>query len=205
MLIKNDKPMAAISYDTQTYSQLRQFIDTEEGQEIVRIDPNDFLQNPTDNYQYINLVIKDFDQRKQVSALLDQLGLDRFTYVDRSHQSILGVRPGEKFKIGLGCFLYPAVFGYSGSIGKDVIVHSLTALAENVTVGDGCFISGSVTAAGSCKIGNWCFIGNNVFLIDNVELVDNVRLLPGMGIRKSIKTPGTYYNPNIFKIEKIII
>lgn len=203
MLIKNDKPLMAISYDTQTLKILSQVVAEEYGLTVERIFPADFFKNPSDEFQYINLVIKDFDERKIVSQTLDEFGLDRFTCIDQSHRSLSTVRPGQELKIGAGCFIYPAVFGYSGTIGNDVIIHSMTRMAENVSIGDGCFISGSVTMAGSCKIGNWCFIGNNVFMIDNVAIADNVRLLPGMGVRKNIKEPGTYYNPNVFELAKI--
>jgi acetyltransferase-like isoleucine patch superfamily enzyme len=206
MLIKNNKPLMAISYDTQTFRLLCQYIYEETGIVLGRILPSEFLINRSNEYQYINLVIKDFDERKQVSAALDQYLLDRFTYIDQSRESFQSVSSAiisDSFKIGQGCFIYPAVFGYSGTFGNDVIVHSFVKLAENVSIGNGTFISGSVTIAGSCRIGEWNFIGNNVFIIDNVVTSDNVRLLPGLGVRKNIKSPGTYYNPYVFECKKI--
>jgi acetyltransferase-like isoleucine patch superfamily enzyme len=172
MLIKNHKPLAAISYDTQTYGQLRKFIQADEGIDLTRIDPEDFFKNPTTDYQYINLVVKDFDQRKKISAMLDQHNLDRFTYIGQdltaSRYSI------NDFNVGEGCMLFPGVWAYTGSIGNDVIVHAFVKLAENVRIGNGCFISGSVTIAGGCIIGDWCFLGNNLFFIDQVSICDNV-------------------------------
>lgn len=205
MLIKNDKPLMAISYDTQTFNMLYHYVLDETGIEINRILPADFLKDLSPDYQYINLVVKDFDERKQVSQALDQHLLDRFTYVEQSHQAISKLILSKSFKIGPGCFIYPAVFGYLGSIGKDVIVHSFVRLAENVVIGDGTFISGSVTMAGSCTIGDWCFLGNNIFFIDGIQVCDNVKLLPGTNLRKSITEPGTYYNPYTYKMERIII
>jgi tetrahydrodipicolinate N-succinyltransferase len=203
MLIKNHKPLAAISYDTQTFGQLRKFIQADEGFDLVRVDPNDFLQNPTDNYQYINLVVKDFDQRKQISAALDQFKLDRFTYI--GVDSVASRFRATDITVGQGCMLFPGVWAYTGNIGNDVIMHGLVKLAENVQVGNGCFFSGSITIAGGCTIGDWCFLGNNLFFIDGVQVCDNVKLLPGTNLRKSITQPGTYYNPHTYKIEKIII
>ena len=203
MLIKNDKPLMAISYDTQTFNMLYHYVLDETGIEINRILPADFLKDLSTEYQYINLVVKDFDERKQVSWALDQHSLDRFTYVEQSHQAISKLILSRSFSIGPGCFIYPAVFGYLGSIGKDVIVHSFVKLAENVSIGDGSFVSGSVTIAGGCKIGAWNFIGNNIFMIDNITTVDHVRLLPGLGVRKNIESAGTYYNPHVFDLKQI--
>lgn len=203
MLIKNEKPLAAISYDTQTYGQLRQFITTEEGLELVRIDPNDFLSDPTQDYQYINLVVKDFDQRKEVSAMLDQHNLDRFTYI--GEDAIATHFHAKSIHIGKGCMLFPAVWGYSGSIADDVIMHGLVKMAENVCIGKGSFLSGAITLAGGCTIGEWCFLGNNLFFIDHVSICNDVKLLPGTNLRKSITESGTYYNPHTYKVEKILV
>jgi NDP-sugar pyrophosphorylase family protein len=203
MIIGNSKPLAAISYDTQTYGQLKKFIEAESQIELVRIDPNEFLANPDSNYQYINLVVKDFEQRKQISAVLDQHALYRFTYI--GEDSTASRFHANNFNVGQGCMLFPGVWIYTGSIGNDVIVHSSVRMAENVQVGNGCFFSGSITLAGNCKVGNWCYLGNNLFLIDHVEICDDVKLLPGTNLRKSIKKSGTYYNPNMFRLEEIVL
>lgn len=203
MLIKNEKPLAAISYDTQTYGQLRKFIQTEENIDLAIISPEEFLKNPTTDYQYINLVVKDFDQRKEVSARLDQENLDRFTYIG---QDLTASRFNiNNFNVGKGCMLFPGVWAYTGSIGNDVIVHAFVKLAENVHIGKGSFLSGAITLAGGCTIGEWCFLGNNLFFIDHVSICDNVKLLPGTNLRKSITEPGTYYNPSTYKVEKILV
>jgi acetyltransferase-like isoleucine patch superfamily enzyme len=199
----SDKPLAAISYDTQTYGQLRKFIQLDEGVDLVRVDPNEFLQTPSKNFQYINLVVKDFDQRKQISSLLDLLSLSRFTYI--GEDTTASRFRATDINVGLGCMLFPGVWIYSGNIENDVIMHSLVKMAENVQVGNGCFFSGNITIAGGCTIGDWCFLGNNLFLIDNISVCDNVKLLPGTNVRKNIKQPGTYYNPYTYKIEKIVL
>lgn len=203
MLIKNHKPLAAVSYDTQTYGQLKKFIKLETDIDLARFDPGEFLQNPDTDYQYINLVVKDFDQRKAVSAVLDQHNLDRFTYIgEDSTASRFRV---NDITVGKGCMLFPGVWMYTGSIGNDVIMHAMVKLAENVQVGNGCFFSGSITIAGGCTIGDWCFLGNNLFFIDGVQLCNDVKLLPGTSLRKNISESGTYYNPYTYKIEKIIV
>ena len=210
MLIKNDKPLAAISYDTQTFSVLKSFARLEGDIDIVRIEPSDFFNNPTSDYQYMNLVIKDFDERKRISQALDQHNLDRFSYINQEYgvdkrNNQLATLVYKNINFGAGCLVYPGVWGYSGTIGKDVIIHGMTKFAENVVIGQGSFLSGSITIAGSCTIGNYCFLGNNLFMIDHVSICDDVRLLPGTNLRKSIKEPGTYYNPNTYRVEQIDI
>lgn len=203
MLFKNNKPLMAISYDTHTYVQLKKFIQTAENIDLARIEPENFIQDPDPTYQYINLVVKDFDQRKQVSTVLDQKNLDRFTYIGEPATANRFLN--QEIKVGQGCMLFPGVWMYSGAIGNDVIMHSFIRMAENVQIGHGSFLSGSITIAGSCSVGNWCFLGNNLFFIDHVSICDNVKLLPGTNLRKSITESGTYYNPNTYKVEKIIV
>jgi acetyltransferase-like isoleucine patch superfamily enzyme len=206
MLIKNDKPLAAISYDTQTFDFLTKFVAQESTEPVIRISPEQFLAAADPAYQYINLVVRDFTERQLISKNLNQLGLDRWTYIgnDVGHPAHT-IQQNKNLSIGLGCLIYPAVWAYSGHIGQDVIIHSMTRAAENVHIGDGSFLSGSITLAGGCKIGNRCFLGNNLFFMDGVSICDDVKLLPGTNLRKSITEPGTYYNPNVFKTENIVV
>lgn len=200
----SDKPLAVISYDTQTFFMLSKFLSKESNEILTRIDPDDFINNPDDSYQYINLVVKNFDQRKKISSLIDENSFNRWSLVvDDSTNTVVTINKNKNLSVGQGCFIYPGVWAYSGTIGNDVIVHSMVKLAENILIGNGCYLSGNITIAGSCIIGDWCYFGNDVFIIDNVTITDNVRLLPGMGIRKSINQPGTYYNPNVFEIKKL--
>ena len=202
----SDKPLAVISYETQTLFFLRTFLSQESDETVTRIDPEKFLLDPSDQYQYINLVVKDFDLRKRISQTLDQHQLGRWTFIGEDAKEIRHTtEKNEHLSIGDGCFIYPAVWVYSGAIGNDVIIHGMVRIAENVKIGNGTFISGSVTIAGSCNIGSWCFIGNNIFFIDSVDICDDVKLLPGTNIRKSITSPGVYYNPYTYKIEKILV
>jgi len=204
---ESNKPLAVISYDTQTYSLLCRFVAYESKNEsVTRISPEDFLQSPSDQYQYINLVVKDFDLRKKISNQLDSGNLERWTFVSEDGKEVKHtLDKNEKITIGRGCFIYPAVWAYTGVIEDDVIIHSWVKLAENVKIGKGSFLSGDITIAGNCTIGQWCYIGNNVFFIDNICIANDVRLLPGTSLRKGIKEPGNYYNPYVYKIEKITL
>jgi NDP-sugar pyrophosphorylase family protein len=201
---KSNKPLAVVSFDSQTFFMLTEFLKLETNESVVRIEAEDFLKFPSDQYQYINLVVKDFELRKKISQKLDECNLQRWTFVsDDIRQSSITVDRRKKLTIGDGCFIYPGVWAYSGSIGNDVIIHSMVKIAENVSIGNGCFFSGGITIAGNCSIGEWCYLGNNLFFIDNVSICDNVRLLPGTNLRKSINQPGTYYNPHTYKIESV--
>jgi UDP-3-O-[3-hydroxymyristoyl] glucosamine N-acyltransferase len=203
----SDKPLAVVSYDTATFSMLTAFMSTDSTESVTRIDPEDFLKSPSNQYQYINIVVKDFDLRKQISKTLDQHNLGRWTFIaeDPALVNQVVVNKNKKLSVGQGCVIYPGVWAYSGTIGNDVLIHSGVKLAENVSIGNGCYLSGATTIAGNCKIGDWCFLGNNLFFIDNVSVCDNVKLLPGTNLRKSITQPGTYYNPHTYKIEKIVV
>lgn len=193
----------AISYNTATYFLLSQYVNVECGEHLERIDPSEFFKNPSNKYQYINLVTLDWDERLNISTTLDEQGLDRFSYI---HSDMLAHKLSDieasGTTIGLGSFVYPAVWSYIASIGKDCIIHSFVKMAENVKIGNNVFISGGVTIAGSSEIGDNCFIGTNVLIMDHVKITNDVRLLPSMTIRKPIKTSGTYFNPNVFEIKQ---
>ena len=203
MLLKNDKPLAVISFDTATCGLLKWYVGLE-GHEFIRIHPDDFIANPDLSYQYINLVIKDFNLRKLISKKLDDVGADRWTFIS---QDVVGgahiIATNRKVSVGKGCVIYPGAWAYSGIIDNDVIMHSLVKIAEDVRIGKGTIISGNTTIAGNCKIGQWCFIGPNIIIIDHVTIGDDITLLPGTNVRKSILHPGTFYNPYVFKIEQL--
>lgn len=204
MIIKNHKPLCAISYDTITYQLLKQFLVAEEPDlALLRIEPSQFKVDLSDEFQYINLVLKDFEEREIISKLLDLNNLDRFSYIAKTYTHPMLIGQGAKVEVGGGCLLYPGVWGYSGRIGNDVIIHSTTRLAENFSIGNGCFLSGNIAIAGDCEIGDFCYLGTNVMLIDHIKICDHVKLLPGVSVRKSITHSGTYYNPYTFELKKI--
>lgn len=198
MLIKNEKPLCAISYDTKTFTMLTRLVNKDDKSLVIkRIEPKEFIKEHSNEYQYINLVIKDVDERKLISSVLDANNCDRFSYINTN----LSVHEFTKF--GPGCFVYPGVMTYEATIGKDNILHGRVSLAEDVVIGNGCFFSGVVSIAGSTTIGDYCFISTSVTVMDNLKIANDVRLLPGMVIKKSIQEPGTYYNPSVFEIKKL--
>jgi acetyltransferase-like isoleucine patch superfamily enzyme len=205
MLIKNDKPLVAISYNTATFFLLSNYIKQETSLEIERIEPVDFFKNPSDDFQYINLVTLDLAERKKIVDVFKKNCLDRFTYVHDEFfrwkfSDINVVNKGST--VGQGCFIYPGVWAYLAQIGDDCIIHSFARMAENVRIGNNVFLSGSVTIAGGSEIGDNCFISTNTLIMDHVKITNDVHLLPGMTIKKSINKPGKYYNPNVFEIKE---
>lgn len=200
MITRNlQKPLAAISFDTATYKQLKHLIEVESpGLGLALVSPAQFLKDLSNDYQYVNLITKDFALRKQISQALDAADLERFTYVDDFFKS-----PGQVSTVGTGSVLFQAVFCYSATFGKDCLVHGRTAFGENVMVGQGSFFSGGVTVAGHARIGDFCFVSTNVAVMDHVTVASDVRLLPGLIVKKDIIESGVYYNPYAFKINKL--
>ena len=71
MIIRqNDKPLRAISYDTRTFGNLKILLNYDEpGIEIDRVTPAEFFKDPDSNFQYINLVTLDFEEREKEDKL----------------------------------------------------------------------------------------------------------------------------------------
>lgn len=181
-----DKPYAVISYDTATYKSVNYYLENDENIQAQRIDPDQFLSSPTNDYQYLNLVIKDMELREKLTNTITELGLYRFSYI---HDTV--VTSGSV--IGSGACLFPLTVLYPGVIlGTDVLVHSQCALAHDVAVGSGSFISGGVIVAGNAVVGRNCWIGLRATVNDKITIVDNVVIGAGTIVRKSIKTSGTY-------------
>lgn len=196
MFYKNDKPCAIISYDTATCQDLR-FYSTEENINLIRINPNDFLQNPTDEYQYINLVVNDMKLREVVTNKLDSNNLDRFSFVHPVANVDVNIGP-------TGIMIYPHVIVYpNAKINNDVIIHANTLIAHFSELGKGTYISGSVTIGGSTKIGNYCNIGISATIVDKLTISSHVKIGPATLIRKNIVSPGVYATPNIIKKLKL--
>jgi len=202
MIIRqNDKPLCAISYETSTYANLKKLISSRNSCDILyRIHPEEFIKNPSTEFQYVNLVVLDYTEREKISFILDEKELGRFTFIDDSFGN---AQDSNNVHAGPGCVLMSGIFSYGATLGKDCIVHGRVSFAEDVSIGNGCFLSGLVTVAGSTKIGNFCFISTNVTIMDHLTINDHVRLLPGMVVRKSITDPGTYYNPYVFEVKKM--
>ena len=200
MIVKNDKPLMAISYETRTLKMLRLLVNRDDPSLVVnRIDPKDFLLSSSDEYQYINLVTIDFAERKLISKILDDRNHDRFSFIDTDFRG----RIYEECNFGPGCLIFPGAMFYYADIGKDVIIHGRVSCAEGTKIGDGCFLSGMATIAGDVTIGDFCFISTNVLIMDHVSICDDVRILPATNVRKSISSPGTYWNPYSYKVEKM--
>jgi len=192
MLYKNTKPCAVISYDTVTCNDLTYYV-SQESVDLIRISPEDFIRNPTNEYQYINLVVNDMKLREAITNKLDSNNLDRFSFV----------HPGACVDVDIGptgILIYPQVTVYpSAKIDNDVIIHANTLIAHFSELGKGTYVSGSVTIGGNTKIGNYCNIGISAILVDKLTISSYVKIGPATLIRKNIATCGTYASPRIVK------
>jgi len=192
MLYKNHKPCAVISYDTITYNDLTYYM-SKESVDLIRIPPQDFIQNPTNEYQYINLVINDMKLRELITNKLDSNDLDRFSFVHHSASVDVDIGPA-------GILIYPHVTVYpNAKIGNDVIIHANTGIAHFSELGKGTYVSGNVSVGGNTKIGNYCSIGMSATLVDKLAISSYVKIGPATLIRKKVIYPGVYATPTIVK------
>ena len=195
MIISNTtKPFAAISYDTLIFQDLLIFMQ-QENIKLIRIDPTEFLFNSSNDYQYINLVVRDTKERQQIVNHLDTNKLSRFTYI---HPNVI-----NDGTVNPGCMIYPGTIIYRNAlINKDVIIHSHCEAAHNVIINQGSYLSGRVTIGGSSVIGKFTNLMIGVIIYDKITVCDNVTIGAGTIVRKSITLPGTYSTiPN--KITKL--
>jgi UDP-3-O-[3-hydroxymyristoyl] glucosamine N-acyltransferase len=185
ILHNSDKQYFAICYDTVTFNALKYYMSID-GITLNRILPDELIQNPSNDKQYINLVVKDLDLRKQITGILDKYKLDRFSYVHPS-SDITNVSVGRGVFINPNCTLY-----ITAKILEDVLIHGNTLIAYNSTIGKGTVISPSVSIAGSSIIGEFCFLGIATTVIDNVTLGDNIVIGAHSLVAKNLTTPGKY-------------
>jgi UDP-3-O-[3-hydroxymyristoyl] glucosamine N-acyltransferase len=174
----------AISYDTATYNDLRYFLE-QDGIHLLRQDPDEFTSYYNPDANYINLVTMVVEQRKTISRLLDERNLTRFSYIHKTTTN--------SGQVESGCFVYPSSVIYAGAvINKDTIIHSMSAVGHNVTLGIGTYISGGVLIGGSARLGefNQCMLG--VIIHDKITICDHVMIGANTVIRKDISTSGKY-------------
>jgi UDP-3-O-[3-hydroxymyristoyl] glucosamine N-acyltransferase len=193
------KNLVAVSFDTATYHDLQCFVNEHHGYTLTRIDPEEFLTTKQSvDVSYINLVVKDFKLRKQITQHLDNNNFDRFSLI---HDQCYATSAD----IALGCMIYPLVAIYSMvRIERDVIVHSLTAIAHQCQIGAGAFVSGGITIAGNTSIGEFVQIGINATIYDNISIANDIIIGATTVVRKNILIPGTYSSQlknNLVKIK----
>ena len=190
--LNNNKPCVAISYNTVTYADLTYYM-SKENVDLIRIAPEDFIQNSTNEYQYINLVVNNIELRETITNALDNNNLDRFSFVHPSATVDVDIASA-------GIMIYPQVTLYPNArIGNDVIIHANTQIAHFSELGKGTYVSGSVTIGGNTKIGNYCSIGISATIVDKLTISSYVKIGPATLIRKNIISPGTYAFVKIVK------
>jgi UDP-3-O-[3-hydroxymyristoyl] glucosamine N-acyltransferase len=194
MIISNsNKLFAAISYDTATFKDLQYWLKTLHDIVLHRFDPNEVIANLSTSYQYINLVIKDFQLRQQITELLDCNSLDRFSFVHPSASVEIFLDP-------VGILVYPGTVIYPNAcIHKDVIIHGRSLVAHFCEIGIGSYLSAGVVIGGSTKIGSFCSIGLSVTIYDGLSIASNVFVGPSTTIKKNILDSGIYTSSKLVK------
>lgn len=198
MIISSNKNLFAISFDTATYRVLSHFVTEHDGYTLQRIDPLEFLS--TNNFpdgSFINLVIKDFNLRKEISFYIDNNNLEKFTLIHDSSYA-------NHKNIGPGCIIYSLSSMYPTAIlQKDVIVHSNSLIGEQCQIGAGSFISGGVVIGGSVTIGEYCQINISSVFYDKISIASDSTIGAGSVVRKNISVSGTYSGLLKNKIQKL--
>jgi carbonic anhydrase/acetyltransferase-like protein (isoleucine patch superfamily) len=194
ILHNSNKQYYAISYDTQTFNSIQSFM-SKENIELFRISPEDFIQLRSSDNQYLNLVILDLNLRKQITELLDNANLDRFSYI---HPSI----DITNVSIDAGVVAFPnSTFYQNLRICKDVLVHSHSLISYNTEIGKGTVISPSVSIAGSVTVGNFCFLGISSTIIDHITIQNNIFISAGAVVTTNLLEPGKYIGAPAKKYE----
>jgi UDP-3-O-[3-hydroxymyristoyl] glucosamine N-acyltransferase len=195
---QSSNKLIAVSFESATYHDLECFVNEHNDYTLTRISPDDFLllKTPLPG-SYINLVIRDFKLRKQVTEHLDTYHFDRFSIIhNQSYTSCAS--------IALGCMIYPLVSIYPKAVlQRDVLVHSLSLIAHQCKIGVGTFISGGCTVAGNTTIGEFTQILADTTLYDQIAIPANTVIGAGSVVRKSVVESGVYVNKKDSKLTKL--
>lgn len=195
---KSSKSTTAISFETACFSDLEYCIN-QEGVELKRIDPLEFLNSPPDhNTQYINLVIKDLDLRKQITEYLDQHNLDRFTFVHPLSTIWTNISSENGIYVGPFINIQTKVI-----LEKDIFIHGLTGIGHKGVIGTGTIICGHTLIGGVAKIGKYCLLNIRTTIYDYVTIPDNTVIGAGSIVRKSIAESGVYATVKTGILKKI--
>lgn len=191
MLFYNSSlPCIAVSYDTAIYSDVKNFMETTDKVDLIRMHPDDFLAAQTLPFQYINLVHRSGEERQAISDKLDALDAKRFSYAHP--QAFFNAQ-----EISPGSVIYPlAALQYQAKISTDVILTHNSVIAHYATVGRGTFISALVCVGGSAVVGEFCWLAMGTIIRDGIDVHDHVRTGIGTIIRKPIAESGTFVTEN---------
>jgi UDP-3-O-[3-hydroxymyristoyl] glucosamine N-acyltransferase len=191
-MTKNIDRLFAISFDGATFKDLQYFL-FQESITVNRISPEElFSRQPTDAI-YINLVSNDMQLRKKISLHLDHHKLKRFNYIHPSSVVCENL-------VDQGLFVYPNCSVYPNvKLGNDIILHANVAVGHYCTIGDGTYVSGSVTVGGGTKIGRHCYLGLGASFRDQIQIGDGVHVSMGAVVRHNLLEAGVYGNPALLK------
>ena len=184
---KMTRSCVAISFDTKIFNDLKQYLKSDEI-ELKINDPTEFLNTTqfSSDDTFINLVIKDFNLREQISEHMTRLKCDRFSFVHRT-ACVDGAIIND------GCFVYPNVTVYpNATVEQDVIIQANSRISHNVRIQRGVFIGGLVNISGSSTIGKFVKLYPSCNITDKISVADYVTIGTGTTLRKNITESGTY-------------
>lgn len=198
MFIKNDKKLAIIGFeDSISLQEVAYGISKIAEEPCIIINPYEFLENPSREFQYLNGAIKnDFVLRKQVTAFLDEHNFNRFTFVHPSTQ----IYP-EMVHLELGVCVGPIAGIHNNvKIARDVVIHGQTGIGHGSEIGVGTYISGHVCMGGSVKVGDNCFLAMQTTIYDKTSICSDVTISVASVVRKNITEPGIYHGNPVKKL-----
>jgi UDP-3-O-[3-hydroxymyristoyl] glucosamine N-acyltransferase len=188
MIIGNDKPVRIIGYTESSMTQ--EFVgEISRTSPVVVIRPQDFLNDPDPQFQYIVSVSFDFAERKAVIDTVDSLELDLITII--SDQSLVGNNPAPV--IQPGTFIFPFCnIGLGAAIGRHCIINPYSMIGHYSTIGRNCILRSGVMITDKSTIGNNCVFNIRSTVTNRVTIVDDVQLMAFANVAKDITTPGRY-------------
>lgn len=202
MIIANNKPLALVGYpESITIKEVKTAIEEEHPSNgVLVIEPDELFANGNNNYQYVNLVVKqDFKIRKQITEFLDNNNLDRFTYIHPSAVVSLS-----------SCIIHPGVIigplvgiAFGVEIERDVMILAQAGIAHGCKINAGTYISGQTCIGGSTNIGKFCYFGMRSVVYDRVSIADDVTISVASVVRKSITQAGVYHGNPAKKLRMI--
>lgn len=167
--------------------EYQQWITNEGIDQVYLVEPVDFVKLAAGSqclFGFHNIEFK----RKWIETLANQ-NLKWPTYI---HPSAIVSSPRL---VGYGsCIGVNAYLGYAAGVGNFSTVCETVVIGHNTKIGNNAFVGAGTTMGGSSQIGNNVYFGIRNAVKDKITIVDNCYFAIGTTIRKTVRSPGRYYN-----------
>jgi UDP-3-O-[3-hydroxymyristoyl] glucosamine N-acyltransferase len=198
IITSSNKPLCVIGFASSTITQegmhfLGKLCDT-----VQLITPDEFLNLVDKNkYQYIVLFTLDKVKRLQVIDVIETLGLECFSYVDKTavtYKDFANIPIEEVRQVfGHGSVISPFSSMLHGStIGKHTLLETYCLLSHHSTVGNNVIMHSGVMIAGRTSIGNNCEFNFKSAVLNALNICDDVEVGAISTVTKDIIQPGRY-------------